>query len=110
MNRDREWLCDIVEHIDLVRGHIGPGPSVLDDVVANAALLRWLGVIGEAAAHISGELREARAEIPWSEIVGMRNILIHAYRRIEPHLVWQAIERLPELEAQVRAVLEELPE
>lgn len=110
MNRDRDWLIDIVEHIELVRGHTSAGPSVLDDVVTNAALLRWLGVIGEAAAHVSGELREAHREIPWGDIVGMRNILIHAYRRIEPHLVWQAIERLPELEAQVRAVIEERPE
>ena len=107
MNRDREWLADILEHVALVLEHSNPGPAILDDEVTNAAILRWLEVIGEAATHVSGELRTAHPEVPWADIIGMRNVLIHAYRRVEPVLVWAAVERLPELEAQIRAILDE---
>lgn len=110
MSRDRDWLLDVIEPIGLVRDHSTAGRAVLEDAVTNAALLRWLGVIGEATAQLSPAIRGAHDEVPWSDVIGMRNILIHAYRRIEPDLVWQAVERLPELEVQVRAILDQLPE
>ena len=44
-----------------------------------SAVLHELGVIGEAAAHLSQAFRRAHSEIPWQQIVGMRNMLIHRY-------------------------------
>jgi len=46
------------------------------------ATMRQLGIIGEAARKASAEIRNAHPEIPWSEMIGMRNRLIHEYSRI----------------------------
>ncbi len=57
-----------------------------------AAVLAWrLGVIGEAAARVSQQTRDQNPQIPWSQIVGLRNRLVHGYDRIDLDLVWQII-------------------
>lgn len=64
-------------------------------------------IIGEAANKVSASLRDAEPEIPWRDIVGMRNRLIHAYFDIEPEFVWETVSRdLPTLVLQVRGILE----
>ena len=55
-------------------------------------------VIGEAAAHLRDEFRRAHPEIPWRDVIGMRNILVHAYERVAPDILWRvATERLGQL-------------
>lgn len=49
MNRDRERLEDILEYAGLIRRHTGGGRAVLDDGVTQAAVTRWIEIIGEAA-------------------------------------------------------------
>jgi uncharacterized protein with HEPN domain len=112
VNRDQERLEDILEHTRLIRRHTGGGREVLDDEVTQAAVTRWIEIIGEAAGAVSAELRVAYSEVPWRDLVGMRNILVHAYRRVNLNLVWRAVERLPEIERQLVAILaqEEWPE
>ena len=110
MSEDGGWLHDILGQIPLLLSATVAGPSALDDVMTEAAVLRWLEVIGEAAGHVSAQLRAAHPEVPWADMVGMRNILIHAYRQVEPEHVWRAVERLPELERQIHVILEELSE
>lgn len=104
MNRDQARLNDILEYAGLIRRHTGGGRAVLDDEVTQAAVTRWIEVIGEAGA-VSAELRVDHPEVPWRDLVGMRNILVHTYRRVNPDLVWRAVERLPEIEAQILAIL-----
>ncbi len=112
MNRDQERLEDILEYTRLIRRHTASGRSALDDEVTQAAVTRWLEIIGEAAGAVSAELRVDYPEVPWRDLVGMRNILVHAYRRVNLNLVWRAVERLPEIEAQIVAILaqDEWPE
>jgi len=56
------------------------------------ALVRCIEIIGEAASSTSAECRAEIATIPWSDIVGMRNRLIHAYFDIDLDLVWNTVE------------------
>ena len=105
MNRDQARLNDIVEYAGLIRRHTGGGRAVLNDEVTQAAVTRWIEVIGEAAGAVSAELRVGYPEVPWRDLVGMRNILVHAYRRVNLDLVWRAVERLPEIEAQIVTIL-----
>lgn len=44
---------------------------------------RLLGIIGEAAAHISPEVRKANEHVPWAKMVGMRNVVSHQYFRVD---------------------------
>ena len=51
---------------------------------------RLVEVIGEAARAMSPEAREAHADLDWTGFIGLRNVLVHAYHRIQPGLLWQA--------------------
>lgn len=63
-----------------------------------SAVIRSLEVIGEAASKVSPEFQKRHPEIPWSEIVGMRNRLIHAYNEVRLDIVWEVVQnRLPPL-------------
>ncbi len=66
------------------------------------AILKAVETIGEAAARISVETKEAHSEIPWHEIVGMRNRLVHVYFDIDLGIVWQTVQKsLPALIVQL---------
>jgi len=57
-----------------------------------SATMRQLGIIGEAARKVSQETRDAHPEIPWSEMIGMRNRLIHEYSRVDLKRVWDTTQ------------------
>ncbi|HZG53810.1 MAG TPA: HepT-like ribonuclease domain-containing protein [Pyrinomonadaceae bacterium] len=62
------------------------------------SLVKSVEIIGEAAGRVSDECRASCSEIPWLNIVGMRNRLIHAYFNINVDIVWQtATGELPSL-------------
>jgi uncharacterized protein with HEPN domain len=105
----RERILDMIEQVERMRRHVRQRRD-LDDEVTQAATVRWLEVLGEAAANVPDDLRANHADIPWRQIVGMRNILIHAYPDVLPDRVWAAVEQLPELQRKLEAILEELPE
>ncbi len=56
------------------------------------AIMKTLEIIGEAANKISQEVKDAHPEIPWKEIVGMRNRLIHEYFSIDAEKVWDTVQ------------------
>jgi uncharacterized protein with HEPN domain len=76
------------------------------DMLLERALRYSIGIIGEAASHISQELRDETSDIPWADIVGMRNFLFHAYFRIDAPILWRtATESVPHLAEQIRDLL-----
>ena len=76
------------------------------DHIFALGLIKCVEIIGEAAARVSPEYRDAHPEIPWSEIVGMRNRLVHVYFDIDLEQVWSTVQvDLPSLIPQLRALL-----
>ena len=70
------------------------------------ALVKSIEIVGEAAAHVSAEVRAELSEIPWPEVVGMRNHLIHSYFAIDNDRVWDtSTEDLPRLKAIIERYL-----
>jgi len=63
-----------------------------DEILQNAAM-RQIQIIGEAARMVSAEFKQSHPEVPWTEIVGMRNRLVHEYFDIIPERVWEVLER-----------------
>ena len=72
---------------------------VIDGVARN------LEIIGEAARQLPEEFRRAHAQIPWPQIAGLRNRIVHDYFGLDLELIWEIVQHdLPELEKQVRAL------
>jgi uncharacterized protein with HEPN domain len=70
------------------------------------ALVHCIEIIGEAASRTSAECRAEIATIPWTDIVGMRNRLIHAYFDINLDLVWDTVQDdLPPLIAELEKIV-----
>lgn len=65
--------------------------DVVDDRVLSLALVRLLEVIGKAAGRVSVETRGQHPEIPWSQIIALRNRRIHGYDSVDMTIVWQVI-------------------
>ncbi len=79
---------------------------IADDKTASAAV-RKLEIIGEAAKQIPDDMRREHPEIPWGEMAGMRDRLIHAYFGVDHHLVWRTIkERIPQVKPLLKRILE----
>jgi len=85
--------------------------SLDEDRMLVLAVVKSLEIIGEAASRISQERQSALPEIPWRQVVGMRNRLIHAYYDVDLDVVWQTIvEDLPQLIPEIeRALLDSKP-
>jgi uncharacterized protein with HEPN domain len=110
LSRDEDALLDMLEQIDLILEH-GPRDeeTLGDDVVVQAATLRWLEIIGEAAGRVTSELRAAHPEVPWRSVIGTRNVVLHGYDRVKLDIVWRVIaDDLRPLRGQVAAILEDL--
>ena len=68
------------------------------DLLLHHALSYALGIIGEAATHLSDDFRDAHPEIPWRQIVGMRNFLFHDYAGVDDNILWDtATLEVPQL-------------
>jgi uncharacterized protein with HEPN domain len=73
------------------------------------AVLRQLQVLGEAARKVSGTVTDAYPEIPWRQIAGMRNKVIHEYFVVDLEIVWEtAVSDVPILRPSLERVLREL--
>ena len=70
------------------------------------AVVRNLEVIGEAVRHLSADSEPLASTIPWADIAGMRNILIHEYFGVDLQIIWQTISSdLPTLKVELQGLL-----
>ncbi len=108
-----QYLSDIDEAMSDAR-NFAEGHDLddyLDDRQLRYAIERALEIIGEATSNLSDEIKDRDPSLPWSEMRGLRNIVAHAYHRVEPVRVWQVVTRdLPHTQEKIRDVLEEVRE
>ncbi|KKQ75378.1 MAG: hypothetical protein US96_C0012G0007 [Candidatus Woesebacteria bacterium GW2011_GWB1_38_5b] len=78
----------------------------LHDSLIQNAVLHQLSILGEALNNTSNQFKTNHSEIPWREIVGMRNIVIHDYDRVNVEVVWNTVSRdIPQLKLQIKEIL-----
>jgi uncharacterized protein with HEPN domain len=100
MRGDQERVLDILEAIGKIMSRRG---GRFEAFAADETLLVWavyhFQIIGEAAARVSEKMRQSHPEVPWADMVAMRNVLVHHYFGIDAREVWATIEKdLPALE------------
>ncbi len=71
------------------------------------AVVRNFEIIGEAARSISEDVKSTHQEIPWKEMSGMRNKIIHEYFGIDLDIVWKTIQALPTIETILKRIYRE---
>lgn len=110
MRDDREKLRDILDAIERIEKYAVQGrQSFKQNELIQSWFIQHLQIIGEASRVISADIREQHPEVPWSQMIGMRNILTHNYFEIDIEVVWSVAERnLPSLKRQIEIILQEL--
>ena len=83
--------------------------AFLQDKKTNRAVVYQMQIIGEALSHIDDDFRGMHLDVPKSQIIGMRNIIVHEYFEVNLKRVWQTIQNdLPKLKEQTTKCTEKL--
>lgn len=103
-----DYLADIIESIGDIRSFVDglDYDAFSTDKKTVNAVIRSLEVIGEAVKKVPAELRQKYPDLPWKEIAGTRDKLIHEYFGVDLQIVWETIQSdLDALDQGVRALL-----
>jgi len=105
-------LLDFLRHIEhecayLVQLCAGRDrATLLDDPTTSRAIVRSLEVIGEAVKKLPPDLRSKYPQVEWSDIAGMRDVLIHHYFGIDYDIVWDVLQHhIPELHHELKRII-----
>lgn len=110
-HRDVLWVSHILEAVVSIQKTIADCTYEQWMSAPNAvpAVLYNLAIIGEASAKLSPSLRDHCATIPWGDVIGLRNVIIHEYFGLDYTLIWHTITvDLPVFTAQIEKIHREL--
>jgi len=102
------YLKDILKAFEAIEGFV-VGINFEDfqqDDKTSSAVIRKLEIIGEACKQIPETVRQKYPSVPWREMAGMRDKLIHFYFGVDYELVWETIKsRIPEIKPVINQIL-----
>ena len=112
MQRDDAYLLDMLlaAHDAMAFVSSLTFPEFESSRLHQNAVVKAIEIIGEAASRVSKNMQSAHPQIPWAEIIGMRNRLVHGYGDIQLDVVWQTVQNdLPNLVAQLEPLVPAAP-
>lgn len=101
------YIRDILESMNLIEKYIRgfTFDKFKENYEIQDAVIRRLGIIGEAASRLTKEFKEKNFSIPWKQIIGLRNVLIHEYSDVKLEIVWKIIkEDLPKTKKKIEKI------
>ncbi len=107
MREYKLYLADILAAMASIERFIeGMGVEEFQaDDKTTSAVIRKFEIIGEASRNIPEEVKQKHPEVPWKEMAGMRDRLIHAYFGVDYNLVWTTIKtRIPAAKQAIRKI------
>ena len=107
---DKAWVLLILDAISEIESYTSNDSfeSFSSHSMKKFATVKQIEIIGEAANHISSEIKHSYSEVSWREIIGIRNILIHEYFGVDERIVWEVVNNdLPALKKQFQIILKE---
>ena len=106
----RDRLQDILDAIGQIEIEQAKGRDAFDgSALIQVWMVHHLMIIGEAVRGIDPAIRQRYPSVPWRQIAGMRNILVHDYFRINHEIVWETVEKhVPLLKSEVERILQGL--
>ncbi len=111
MQRDKQALIDIaiaIQKIILYAQDINRD-NLQENDEKQAAILYRLIVIGEATKRLSNEFREQYPMIPWRQMAGLRDVVIHDYDELDFDILWNVIHiNLPDILPEIQTILKNL--
>ena len=105
------FIEHILESISLIETYVGgiSKEGFLASTQTQDAVMRRLEIMGEAVRNLPPEFRDKHPEVPWRQIAGMRDVLIHQYFGVDLELTWTVVKRdLPELKQKLFYISEKL--
>ena len=110
MKDDNVFIKDIIERIYRIESYTKGGKDeFFQSLLIQDGVIRSCEVIGEAVKLLSMELRQNHSEIPWRQIAGFRDVLIHDYMGIDLDEVWNVVEiNLSDLKDKILVISQEL--
>jgi uncharacterized protein with HEPN domain len=104
----KTYLSDILENIERAErfaSNLSYDQLINDDKTCYA-IVRCIEIMGEAARHIPDNIRNRYPEVPWKDIVGMRDIIVHSYSTIDYPTVWSTLKNnLPQLRKYISTII-----
>lgn len=105
-----EYLRHIYDECDFITTSISAVKSkddLMNDEVLKRAIIRSLEVIGEATKKIPENIKEQWGDVPWRNIAGMRDKLIHNYMGVNYAIVWDVVKnKIPEIKSIVSQIID----
>ena len=92
MNRDKVYINQILDAINKIEDYTKGGRKVFfDAIMIQDAVIRNIEVIGEVSKRVSNEFKVSNDNVPWRQMAGIRDVLIHDYDSIDMGIVWNVI-------------------
>jgi len=111
----RGWrviLADILESINKIENYVEgvTYQQFIQDDKTKDAVVRNLEIIGESANQIPKNIRQKFSDVPWPQIIGLRNKMIHGYFVVDYRIVWEIVKKdIPSLRRKIELISHVLP-